>query len=66
MNCVWSSFACLALRCYGAGDARLNRDRIRLEVSSRLITAKQVDLHKRYVFLVEGLLALFSVSIFAP
>ena len=28
--------------------------------------AQQVDLHKRFVFFVEGLLVLFSVSFFAP
>ena len=44
---------------------RLSKDRIRLEVSSRLVTAYRVDLHKRFRFLVEGLLAHFSVSIFA-
>ena len=36
-----------------------------LEVSSRIVMAKQVDLHKHDVFLA-GDLVLFSVSIFAP
>ena len=46
---------------------RLSIDRIWLEeVSLRLVMAQQVDFHKRFVFLVEGLLALFPVSAFAP
>ena len=39
---------------------RLIRERIWLEVSSRLVTTQQVDLHKRF----EVLLAIFLVSIF--
>ena len=66
--CVWSFFACLTSavlrhrRCY---SGLVETDRIRLEVSLRLVTASQVDSHKHFVLYVEGLLALFSVSIFA-
>ena len=35
-------------------------------VSSRLVTAQQVNLHKRVVLLVEGLLELISLSVLAP
>ena len=45
---------------------RLSRERIWQEISSRLVMTEQADLHKNFVFLVEALLPLFSVSIFAP
>ena len=65
MNCV-EFFCLLSIRGVMAPAMlvqlfRLSRDRIRLKVSSRLVTAQQADLHKRFVFLVEGLLALFLV-----